>query len=38
MLWRGRDVALADDEGTPVIVVTGAAAAILPVAAGLLHR
>ena len=23
--WRGRDVALADDEGTPVIVVTGAA-------------
>ena len=22
--WRGRDVALADDEGTPVIVVTGA--------------
>ena len=34
--WRGRDVALADDEGTPVIVVTGPAAAILPVAEGLL--
>ena len=35
--WRGRDVALADDEGTPVIVVTGPAASILPVAEGLLN-
>ena len=38
VLWRGRDVALADGDGTPVIAVTGEAAAILPLAAGLLAR
>ena len=35
--WRGRDVALADGDGTPVIAVTGEPAAILPLAAALLR-
>jgi hypothetical protein len=38
VLWRGRDVALADADGTPVIAVTGEPAAILPLAEALLQR